>query len=660
MALLLWLLHFLPFLMPQARLWGCNHLVFLPPVFTYSYLSAGIFVLLIFIRPLANYCEKIHDTLAEYLFGDKPWFRWLIFSAGMMILFWLLRMPVNLLGDGYSVINNIGNDLPVQFKWSEAGAIRLVYWVSQLLPLEGLEKGRYAYAIVSVLSGAITIYFFFLLAYELFEGAKERLLLFCLLLFSGWSLLFFGYSESYPVLWPFLTGYIFFSVSYLKGKGDLIIPALLAIIALLLHLQVVFYLVSFPILMLSKGKGLEIYRKYKNVLWLIAAGIVIAGIVVFVRKYQAIEFQQHFLPLLNGRPATPGYAVISVIHLMDILNEFILLIPIFPILIILGWRRWRTTLQDPINRFLLSFTSGGLVFLVIIDPTLGLGRDWDLFAIACLGPLLLLMRWGFAAGGKAIRSAPALVGLSLILVMPFFAANLQYQPHIDYVKWQLNLDKSRSKTGLVLLRGYYQDIGDASRADSLSQALNLNFPQVRLADEAKDLLLMNHNQEAFTLADEVCRAEPFSYEGYMLRGVASLQSGNLARAIIDLEQAVAFARWNSYAFLSLAQAYQAAGRNDKALAALRRVQELNPTLPSMYEGFVMTYNAMDRYDSSYSYARRLMISDPGNLSAYLFAGSAAFRLGDRINAKIYLTRYLEMNPPEAGRQTAMEILKQLQ
>ena len=90
-------------------------------------------------------------------------------------------------------------------------------------------------------------------------------------------------------------------------------------------------------------------------------------------------------------PGTPDYTLFSPTHLWDIANQLLLLIPILPALLIIAFLRPMRSFE-PFDLFLLFFSIGGLVFLFGIEPGLGMARDWDLFALSGVGPLLFLIR----------------------------------------------------------------------------------------------------------------------------------------------------------------------------------------------------------------------------------------------------------------------------
>ena len=659
-SVILWLAHLAPLLFPQARLWGVNHLLFLPKAYTLIYAGFGILALSAFIPAVAGRLSRVMETAGTALFDSPQYWKWMVAGLASLPVFWLLRMPTNLLGDGYTVINNVAGDLPVIVKWSEMGAIAVTYWVSRLLPLEGLARGEYAFAIVSVISGAVTMMVFCGLAYELGRDSRERLWIWCLLVCSGWMLLFFGYAENYPILWPFVTGYLYFGLRYLMGKGGIIIPAFLLLAALGLHLQMAFFAGSFLVLVFGRGAGGEIYHRHKKRIGVILAAVGIAAAAVFVILYHtSLSFRIHFLPPLTGRPGTPGYAVFSLAHLADIANELILLVPLLPMLIVMGWSRLRTVSNHPAGVFLAAFAAGGIILLSIFDPRLGMGRDWDLFALCGLG-VALALAWSGAGASAAVRNLyPGLVATALLTVLPFFAANLKYQPSIDYMRSLLALDHAKSAPGMIILRDFYYNHGEYQRGDSVDQAIWDEHPSTRLGMQALDLITAGQPNEARLLADSMFTLDPYARTNYTVRGSVYMAMGRYDSAIADLETAIRLGSDDSRTFVKLAQAYYATRQFDQMMVYLRRGQKLNPDGVYVLQAVAMGFLAQEKYDSAYAYGIRLIGVDSTVPNGYLAAGVAQFYLGDRDEAKALLSRFIKLGGPSIDLQRAKTILEQI-
>lgn len=623
-------------------------------------MAAGILVFILLIPSFRRRLEKIADIIAESMIASGNYRRWALMALATLPILWFCRMPTNLLGDGYTIIHNIGDELPVVFKWSEIGAVGTIFYISRLVPLEGLERAVVAFGIVSVISGAITIFFFLAIAGELGRSAQQRLFTFLLLIFSGWMLLFFGYAENYPMLWPFITAYLFFSIRYCRGQGSLFVPLIILLVAIFLHLQVMFFATSFFVVALSRGRGRHFFNRYKKLVW-IAGGIVgLAGLFLFIEKYNnAIEFRVHFLPLFEGRPRTPYYAVFSPAHLGDILNEFSLLIPLWPLLLFAGWRGWWSRKFTAVDWYLVAFSAGGLILLLMLDPRIGMGRDWDLFALTALGPALLLIRCLWNEGAKAPIPF-GMVFLGLVCLFPFFVTNLGYRTSADYLKYLLDLDRPLSKPGIVMLRDYYADMGDKVQADSLNKVAIINYPAESKGRWAYKISGQGRFDEALSTADSLLRADPYASESYNLMGSVYFQRGMITQAIKHFEVAVKLKPYDYYSLTNLGLSYLRDKKYQPMMEVLRRAQNVAPEYDQMLQAIAQGFYRMRRYDSAYVYGQDLIRLDSASAIAFLTAGSAAYKLQYNEIAHRYLSRYLELDPRSSERERVHTMIKELQ
>ncbi|MCP4566909.1 MAG: hypothetical protein GY841_04945 [FCB group bacterium] len=660
LMIFIFLLHFLPLALPKARLWGINHLLFLSPSWIAIVVVAGLAAIALLLPSIRKKADRLFTSLGEFFFSDSFLWPRLIFCLAVPLIFWLLRMPTNLLGDGYTVVNNVGNDIPVILKWSEIGAIGLVSAVASLLPLSGVEGATVAYALVSVVSGGLTIYLFCALAHELGDNGSGRLFILALLMFSGWTLLFFGYAENYPILWPFMIAYLYFGLRYIRGRNSLAVPTIIILIAALIHMQSVFFLLSFPFLLVARGKGRDFYLKHTKQLLITAGVVILTGVAVFVYEYQTtLEFMIHFLPPFSGRLPMTDYAVFSPTHLLDILNELSLLIPVWPVLLMAAiWGR-RGYKSNAVDHFLLAYSAGGAVFLLILDPRLGMGRDWDLFALTGLGPLLYLLHRSFNSKLRLNRLWPGIALLSLVLTLPYFVTNLSYQPSIDYMKSLLHLDMPKSRSGMIMLRDYLKNEGNTQAAANLDREIWKLFPANRLAREASKLSRMGKFREAMAKADSLYQINPYTNEALNTRGMIYLRSGNLKEAIRYLEMSARFGRYEPKSLVNISNAYYQTGQFDKMLASMRKAQKLDPDAIEVLQGLAMGFYAMNEFDSALVYGHNLIAIDSTVPNGHFSLGLTYYKLGRHEKSKKYLTRFLEFNPPGADRDLSLKLLTEM-
>jgi len=659
-AIVVWGIHLIPLAFPTARLWGFNHLIYLSPVYLYIYIIGGLIGLGLMSPWAVRAGEGLYNIPARLIF-EKPSKRvWFLVSIIALIIFWIERLPIFLLGDSYTVIENIGNDLPVIFKYTEMGTIYLAYGVSKLLPLTGRDLGIYTYALISTISGAVTVFFFCGIAYEWGRNAAERLMIFCLSIFAGWIVLFLGYTENYSILWTFMSALIYFATRYMRGTGPLWLPALLIVAAAAMHIQMLFFIIALPILFIARGKAARIYNSHRwlgYTLFIIGA---LAGITLFAYLYNtSLEFMLLITPVLHGRLPIPYYSMFSIPHLLDVLYQYLLLVPVLPLLIYLGWRK-RMPVKDKIDLFLLMLSLGGFIFLFVIDPKLGMARDWDLFALVGLPPMLLMAKSAIERKTLDQSLFAGLTVLLIVLIMPFWATNLNRQSALNQYKHLLNIDIQRNRSGITVLRQIALAENDSLLADSLKDVLIATFPATHLAPMAHELADQGRYQEAMILVDSLALYEPYSVEYYNLRGLVNLRQGRYAEAIQYLELAAKLGRYDARPLASLAAAYNHLRQVDRMMDALRRGQKRDPKAPEIKIGLMAGFYAMQQFDSAMAYAQEVMQVRPTEPNAYWVAGHISYLMGDKVRAKIYLTRFIEMSPSDANRQKALDLLKQLE
>lgn len=655
---LVWILRPAALLCRDCRVWGCNHLSFLPDGFLYTYILLGVLPLLLLIPRIESAVSKGMAEAAN-LFDARRFVWWMLLSAAAVILFGLLRQPVTLLGDGYAVVNNIGGELPVVFKWSEGGAIQIVYWVSRLLPVEGLDRGADAYAIVSVVSGGLSVFLFAAIAFEVGQDRVKRLFVFALLLFSGWMLLFFGYTENYVVLWPFFLGYIYAALRYLTGRNSLFWPLLLYFAASYIHLQTIFFAPSLLVLFFARGWGRRVYTKYAVAVWSLIAVVLAAGTGVFVWKYlSSLGFMVHFLPPFTDRPTAPGYTIFAPRHLVDIINLIFLLIPVWPALLYLAWKNKKKLFSDFTTLFFAVLSVGGIVFVTIVDPRLGMARDWDLFALCMLGPALLLLRLS-GLNGMRISIPASIVLIAFSAVLPYVAANVSKEPSISYLRFLCDLDPDRSRTGLVTLRNYFYDTGDTARAVEIEAVVSGRFPQSRLADKVTALISEKRFKPARALADSIYNMNPYVVDGHNMKGIVFLNLGYLDSAEYYFKKSLELGQYEYRTYAHLAALYSRKGNKELMWRNLRRAQELNPEEFNVIHPLAMSFYVDRNFDSAIVYGRKLIGIDPEFPDGYLVSGLSAVTFGDFESARRDLRKYLQLDSTSDRRAIALRTLHQI-
>ena len=187
-------------------------------------------------------------------------------------LFIIFSAPTHFLGDGYTHLDNIASDTGAFIKWSEQGITWILLSVQSFIGPRNAENALTAFRIISILSGIITIWVFYLIAGIVGDNNLKRFLIFATLTFSAVILLFFGYVESYPILWIGLSFFLYFGLKYIKYNSGLWWVFLFLLFDIFIHLQSFILVPAFIYLLFCRGHGFSIYNRIK--VWIIGIGLL--------------------------------------------------------------------------------------------------------------------------------------------------------------------------------------------------------------------------------------------------------------------------------------------------------------------------------------------------------------------------------------------------
>ncbi|MCP4704245.1 MAG: hypothetical protein GY865_06525, partial [candidate division Zixibacteria bacterium] len=205
------LIRIIPFVYPDSRTWGFNHLIFLPSDYSVLFFCLAIVALLLpFVKKSEIWGGEFVDWFSNIFFeSPRKYIYRVVLILSITALFIIFSAKTHFLGDGYEVINNISSGDGSFFKWSALGITFLLKILNQVLGADGNQTAILAIQIVSYLSGILSIWFYFLIAEYISEIKVQRIIMFLVLLFSGSLLLLFGYAENYPSLLIAVSGMIY-------------------------------------------------------------------------------------------------------------------------------------------------------------------------------------------------------------------------------------------------------------------------------------------------------------------------------------------------------------------------------------------------------------------------------------------------------------------
>lgn len=455
-----------------GRTWGADAWAWVSPVTGAVLLAAGILAGVLAFR-------------GPRLPGSARWLPALGWAAVAALAgaFWVWRTQAHFLGDGYQNLAVLAVD-PVRVKATARGTLQLLILLRDAFG--GGEQGALAaYRALAVGSGVAWIGIVLVAARREFPAGFERASFAAVLLLSGPVILFFGYVENYAPFVTVVTAYTLLGVRVAQtGRGRWAAPALVGA-AIYLHVLGFALLPSLAWILLSgTALGRFFARLPARRRWAGLGGLALVAALFGVPAWRdSLTLQFALVPLPGSPYALEGYTLFSASHLLDLANLAFLLLPGGAVLIAaIAAAPRRRFLRGGPARFLawLILSTSGAVFL--LDPKLGMPRDWDVFAFAGI-PWAVGLAWFWA---HAVSERPALrpfgplaAGLGLLVLVPRLLVlgdpHLAVHPFAAY----LHLDQKKSRNSRLLLVNYYEENGRQDLADAEVDRWNQDYPERR-------------------------------------------------------------------------------------------------------------------------------------------------------------------------------------
>ncbi|KPL08556.1 hypothetical protein AMJ71_08110 [candidate division TA06 bacterium SM1_40] len=537
-------------LTPFAQLWGINHLSYVPmlTVVVLVVLSAALQcppaqrLALALGKPAASWIDRRRSPRLKR--------GWYLIPLCSFPLLWGFRSRTYLQGDGMLLTQAL--QLGQSFRWTEPLSHYLYTSAFALGNRIWGQNPVLVYQAINCVAGVLFVGLALLIGRDLARQSAARVFIFCCLVAPGATALYFGYVENYSLFYLACLLFLWLGVRTALGRGSLVHTALALSIAVMMHLAAIGFLPSLAVLAIRGPRG---ERPGLRSLIAAAAAFVVPPLLLaswfFLTGIRPGDLDRPavslLLPLVGG--GSGAYTVFSARHLLDVVNEYLLVawtaVLLCPGLLVrrpIAWRR-------PAVSFLMTATVLMALFCLFVNPGLGMARDWDLFAVVGL-PWLLLSLYLFVDEDRSrrelTRATFAIVSVALVVTFP----------------WVLtNADEGRSVARFRDLLDYYVDLPLTAYGHEI---LSIHFRDHKMIeDEIREL------ERAAEL-----RPDNFRYAANL--GIAYRLAGRADLAIAQFERAVELEpnRFENYA--NLARAYHLAGREELAMDALEAAVRLSP------------------------------------------------------------------------------------
>jgi tetratricopeptide (TPR) repeat protein len=590
---------------PGLRLWGIDHLSYYP---IWMRLAALLLVGLSFVPQVA---ASLHRAAT----GAATWWKRRAHPVGLSLAsialtalacLWLARSSTELLGDSrmvarsFEVIfaNPTGVRLQgvmdiVQNERLYPGAMMAYYGAAKLAAdLFGIAAVDGIRAL-NCLLGALVIVAMLVFARRKSVSADLALWLYALVCFSGAMALFAGYVEFYPPLVFAASLYLLAAFRFLgTGRGLFLVGALF-VLSVFMHVQGILLGPSLLFVLWRRvrpGSDPRAARRGFRGIMTVTVLVVAAGALV-------PSLRSHYLPLWA---ANDGIGALSPSHLLDMLNELLLVLPALPVVAAMLWSTRGHARRDarakggapvsPRDASLASYFSfsllvlvPSLIYLCLFRTEIGVARDWDLFSMVALGLLplsyLAVVRAQQIGGwGHSLTRAlvPAIV-LTIVLGTAWIGINASWVRSSQRFERLLEFDPTHSGYARENLALLYHDKGDLARATRImEEALKLEANDRHTVRLARFYAEAGRHGDALALAREAVARDPHFVEARVtLLQILETQSG--FEEMYEVAKTGAAYSVNHTAFwYYLAESATALGRRQEAQQACQKVLTLNP------------------------------------------------------------------------------------
>lgn len=508
---------------PNHRIWGINCWGYFPIYIPISlFIMCGTIPLLVhFINH--NRREEPNLEITQLPSLNIYWFVISFIIIAFVFVFYFMRSHTHFLGDGYSLLANTSSDKMI-FKTRDFGEMVIHQFIYSLLKGHNEKQALMTYQLISYFGGTLFLISVSLTAFKLFNSLKKRLLLFLGVASGGYMLLFFGYVENYSL---FITMVLIFSLAGILitnqkiNKWFILIPLTLA---LFMHIFGVILIPASIYLLSLDTKLSKIIKSFDNKFKTFISLIILAtGIWVFLYFYNSSYFFRFaFVAPFKNRFTLEGYTLFSIKHIVDFLNLMMLLLPSLPIIIAsFYFLRPKKILnkRESILFLILLISSVGIVF--IIDPKLGMPRDWDLLSFS--GIPLIIYSYYFLLKNHSVKTNynyPLLIALSIVInfsiLIPRAVTQIKPELALKNVNNYIKLDPKKNLNAHIIIQDYL-----LKHPKYLSVIPNFsnwtkNYPEWKLNQKGEELEEKNLFKQAIPYFKKAILSHPaytLSYNG---------------------------------------------------------------------------------------------------------------------------------------------------
>lgn len=576
----------------------------------------------------------------------------------LLAMFYFLRVSTHYLGDGILRIREV--ELGVWWLPTEPLGQAINYAVFKITSSLFDLTPTQAVELVSYIGGIL--YYFALIGFvrTVFSERSMQLLMFVVLYFSGTTLLFCGYAETYMLMPAFIAWFFTAGIKSVRDRTSPILVSLLFLFLVLFHFKTLIFL---PCLLLLAYYEWQNQNKTHAIITIAAIVISLAMVIILptLSNLPSLSLTQLMLPFAGP---DAEYKFLSGQHILDIVNEIFLTAAAALILLIASFtvKAKSRARQNRSLLFVAAALPGAIGMLVVLRSALGYGVDWDLFSSATL--IFSFFVAMLFAGYKELKTCKiAPIALATVAFLSFFSfaavntnADMAIQRQLDI----LDLYGKEGAIGLETVANHLNAIGRTDMAEQIwKRSLRLR-PHVRIYANLAQLSL---NQGRIT------DAKYYSEKGIELDPSRAMLWNRLAivysqykdfqaadscfRMATKLEPNDASYHHN-YALMLLQS-----GRFAEAETEVIRGLQIVPNDPTMTTALGLALMKQNKLAEARSNFERAITIAPNLADSYLNLAQTIAMQGDTLGAQTMLRDFLNSHPKAPLREPMQKLLDDL-
>ncbi|MCP4704704.1 MAG: hypothetical protein GY865_08850, partial [candidate division Zixibacteria bacterium] len=532
------------------------------------------------------------------------------------LLFYLLRVHVHTLGDGYQRVYQVEKGYlhnppePLDF------FLHSILYMG-LNPLFGIEAET-IYTSLSIIFGILFVIGIYLFKFPESINKSSGSLVKMLILSLGGIQIFFGYVESYSLLYPATLLFILYAYRYLLIKSGLIITTILFVLAISSHQLGYILLPAFCYLLYFNLRIVKPSNKSEKILPIIISLIVLMTLIGFYIN-QSLKFPQYqtsISDMLLPFYSASEYSIISFAHIIDIFNEILLIAPMIIILVPL-FIKYKTTeiSKKQIKYFFYLMIGPSILFICLFDPKLGMARDWDLFStpMAIVGLVVILLsleRKHFNTMSKYAKTS-LIFGTLFFVAVWIFMNSSESRQLIRAEKLLEVSSKNRSYSLELIAHHYWQILDDKEKALEFYYRIDEENRSARICQKITQLeYKLKHYRKAIKSAYLGISKDDKMIDLYVLCGASYQKLKIYPKALEYLLKARKLKPKHSYTYSYLGNTYLKMDSLGKALESHKMSAQLDPNSATNFFNTAYIFIEMKVFDSAQLYVNAGLKIDP--------------------------------------------------